>query len=171
MNTLIVWIAQGLGVGRIPIAPGTFGSVLGILFFLGLVSWGPIFFAISILLSIFFSAWFCGAAEKILNQKDPGSIVLDEIIALPICFITWVAIFFSHHDTWPSASYFVSKQTWLMTAGVFVLFRIFDVSKPWPVKQSQNLPGGWGVTMDDVLAAVYVNICCAVYYLVLRPVI
>ena len=48
-------------------------------------------------------------------------------------------------------------RTWPLTLGVFALFRFFDVVKPWPVRQSQALPGGWGITVDDALAAVYVN--------------
>ena len=52
---------------------------------------------------------------------------------------------------------FAQKQNWLATLGVFAAFRFFDVLKPWPIRQSQSLPGGWGVTVDDALAAVYVN--------------
>ena len=51
-----------------------------------------------------------------------------------------------------------------MTLGVFALFRFFDVLKPWPVQQSQSLPGGWGVTIDDVLAAIYVNLAVLLVY-------
>jgi phosphatidylglycerophosphatase A len=168
MNRMIVWVAQGLGIGRIPVAPGTFGSVLGILYFIGLVATGPILFSLLAFLGIFVSVAFCGAAEKIMGEKDPGSVVIDEIIALPICFATWVSIFWSQHQAWPSAGYFVSSQNWPITVGIFVLFRLFDVWKPWPVRQSQDLPGGWGVTIDDVLAAGYVNLAFVIYYLLIR---
>ena len=53
---------------------------------------------------------------------------------------------------------------WPLTLGVFALFRFFDVVKPWPVRQSQSLPGGWGVTVDDALAAVYVNLTVLAAY-------
>lgn len=171
MNRAILFIAQGLGIGRIPVAPGTFGSVLGVLFFLGIVGSGPLLFGLAVLLSIPLSAKFCGDAEKIMGKKDPGSVVLDEIIALPICFIAWLVILFLHKSPWPHASYFLSKQNWPITVGIFVFFRIFDVWKPWPVRGSQSLPGGWGVTIDDVLAAVYVNVCFVAYYLALHPAI
>jgi phosphatidylglycerophosphatase A len=58
----------------------------------------------------------------------------------------------------PGLGYFFSGKNLLWTLGVFVAFRLFDVLKPWPVNKSQGLPGGWGVTMDDLLAAGYVNV-------------
>jgi len=64
----------------------------------------------------------------------------------------------------PAPEYFFSQGTWLLTLGVFAAFRFFDVLKPWPVRQSQSLPGGWGVTMDDLLAAVYVNVAALLFY-------
>ena len=75
---------------------------------------------------------------------------------MPVCFVSWIGLYFFHNGTLPLPSYFVSKRNWLFTLGVFAGFRLFDIWKPWPVRQSQNLPGGWGVTVDDVLAALYV---------------
>ena len=66
----------------------------------------------------------------------------------------------------PAAEYFFSRQTVLFTLGIFVLFRLFDIAKPWPVRGSQSLPGGWGVTVDDLLAAVYVNLVVLLVFLV-----
>jgi len=158
MNRLILWLAQGFGSGRIPFAPGTFGSVVGLLwFYLLLLPRNSAVFVVGAVAGIFLSVWLCGAGEKILNQRDPGSIVLDEIIAIPMCFGSWLAWVYFKTETWPAAEYFFTEKNLWMTIGVFVLFRLFDIAKPWPVKQSQNLPGGWGVTLDDVLAAVYVN--------------
>jgi phosphatidylglycerophosphatase A len=159
MNGLILWLAQGFGIGRIPFAPGTFGSVVGLLwFYILLLPKSPFVFLLGIFASIFVSVWLCGAGEKILNQSDPGSIVMDEIIAIPICFGSWLAILFFQKGIWPAPEFFSSGKNIWMTVGVFILFRLFDIAKPWPVKQSQILPGGWGVTIDDVLAAIYVNI-------------
>ena len=78
--------------------------------------------------------------------------VLDEITALPVSFIAWVAFVLWQTGSLPSFAYFFSARTWPLTLGVFVAFRFFDMAKPWPVHQSQSLPGGWGVTIDDVLA-------------------
>ena len=90
--------------------------------------------------------------------------MLDEIAALPVCFLGWVAVQSWQTGSLPAPASFVSAHTWPMTLGVFVAFRFFDVAKPWPVHQSQSLPGGWGVTIDDVLAAVYVNVVVLLVY-------
>lgn len=159
MNRFLLWLAQGFGVGKIPFAPGTFGSFVGLAwFYLLLVPESPIIFVVGILAGIFASVWLCGAGEKILNQRDPGCIVMDEIIAIPICFGSWLAWIYFKANNWPAPDYFFTGKNLWMTLGVFVLFRLFDIAKPWPVKQSQLLPGGWGVTIDDVLAAIYVSI-------------
>jgi phosphatidylglycerophosphatase A len=154
-----LWIAQGFGVGRIPLAPGTFGSVLGMLWFGLLLMTGKLWlFAAGTLAGIAVSVWLCGAAEQRLRQTDPGSVVLDEIVAVPVCFLGWAIMVVCHDGTLPAWTYFVAPQTWPLTLGVFIACRVFDIAKPWPVRQSQSLPGGWGITVDDVLAAVYVNV-------------
>ena len=153
-----LWIAQGFGIGRIPLAPGTFGSLLGLLWFGLLLLTGHLWlFIAGNLAAIALSVWLCGAAEQALGRTDPGCVVLDEIVAMPLCFLGWVAVQSSDTGALPALSTFFSARNWLMTLAVFVAFRFFDVLKPWPVRQSQSLPGGWGVTIDDVLAAVYVN--------------
>jgi len=154
-----LWIAQGFGVGRIPFGPGTFGSLVGVVWFgLLLATRSLLLFAGGTVAGIAFSVWLCGAAEKILGQKDPGSVVLDEIVALPVCFFAWLAILFFKNGSLPVLDDFFAGKNWPLALGVFVAFRFFDVTKPWPVRQSQTLPGGWGITIDDVLAALYVNI-------------
>ena len=154
-----LWIAQGFGIGRIPVAPGTFGSLLGLLWFGLLLRTGsPWLFAIGTIAGIALSVWLCGAAEEALGKRDPGCVVLDEIAALPVSFVAWVVIVLWQTGSLPSCAYFLSASTWPLTLGIFVAFRFFDVAKPWPVYQSQSLPGGWGVTIDDVLASVYVNV-------------
>ena len=162
MNSFILWLAQGGGSGRIPHGPGTFGSLVGMLWFCALLLPGsPWIFAAGVLASVFLSVWVCGRAEIILGQEDPGSVVLDEIIAIPLCFAWWLGVLFFQKGIWPGAAYFFTGRGMLMTAAVFVLFRIADIAKPWPVSQSQSLHGGWGVTLDDVLAALYVNVVLA----------
>ena len=156
MNRFLLWIAQGFGLGRIPVAPGTFGSLAGLAWFALLLatrSWMG--FIGGTLAGLVLSVWLCGLGEAALAKKDPGSVVLDEIVALPVCFAGWLAVLVWKSGAWPGTEYFLAH--WPFTVGVFALFRIFDVLKPWPVKQSQSLPGGWGITLDDALAAVYVN--------------
>ena len=163
---VMVWIAQGFGVGRIPFAPGTFGSLVGLLWFALLLWPGNLWFLVGgIIVGVVVSVWFCGAAEKALNQTDPSSVVLDEIAAIPLCFAVWVGSYMSEHAALPPIDYFVSRGHWPLALWIFAAFRLFDVLKPWPVRQSQKLPGGWGVTVDDVLAALYVNVCVYVVLL------
>lgn len=166
-NRFILWLAQGFGVGRIPSAPGTFGSLVGLLWFGVLLI--PHSFEIylgGMLAGFALSVWICGEAEKILKQKDPGSIVLDEIVAIPLCFF-WVIL---KHRTFDPV--LTIDAYWrpdgsiglLQTLMLFGAFRLFDIWKPWPVSQSQRLPGGWGVTFDDLLAAFYVNLVALFFF-------
>ncbi len=165
MNGLLLWLAQGFGIGRIPFAPGTFGSLVGLLWFLLLLLpqnlWA---FLAGTVAGLALSVRLCGAGEKILQQKDPGSIVFDEIAAVPLCFLGWLAVVLWQTGALPAPEYFFAKQHWPLTLGVFAAFRVFDIVKPWPVRGSQSLPGGWGVTVDDALAAVYVNLMVLAAY-------
>lgn len=161
----IVWVAQGFGAGTFPLAPGTVGSLIGLLWFALLLASGNLWvFVVATFGGICFSVWACGAAERILRQTDPGSVVLDEITAMPLCFWGWIAIRLWHGKALADLDAFFSRQTWPLTLGVFAIFRFFDVVKPWPIRQSQRLPGGWGVTVDDVLAAGYVNVVVLLVY-------
>jgi phosphatidylglycerophosphatase A len=165
VNAFILWLAQGFGIGRIPKTPGTFGSVVGLAWFAALLLTGDLrCYLLGCVLGLALSVWLCGAGEKILKARDPGSIVFDEIAAIPICFIGWVVVQLHHTGAFPSPGNFFSKQHLLPTLGVFAAFRLFDVWKPWPVRQSQSLSGGWGVTVDDALAAVYVNVVVLVVW-------
>jgi len=159
MNRVALWIAQGFGIGRIPIVPGTFGSLLGF-GWLALLLWtGHVWlFIVGTIVGFALSVWLCGLAENILQKKDPGSVVLDEITAFPICFLPWIISFSSEHGTLPPLDLFFHQRTCYGTLAVFVLFRVFDILKPWPIRASQSLAGGWGVTVDDFLAAFEVAI-------------
>ena len=159
MNGVILWFAQGFGAGRIPFAPGTFGSLVGLLWFYVLLRTGNFWIYLAgTLIGLALSVWLCGKAERILNQTDPGSIVLDEITAMPLCFILAVGVpWFKRGD--------LPTPHWLFTLIISLLFRIMDIAKPWPIRRSQNLPGGWGVTIDDALAAIYTAAVSALVWL------
>ena len=160
-RALVIWLAQGFGVGRIPWAPGTFGSVLGLGWFailLLVAQWSPVSAGVIYLGSALASVWTCEAAEILLGEKDPGSIVLDEIVALPTCFLGWVFYLWLQLGELPSVEFFFGVKTCFLALGTFLAFRFFDIAKPWPIKQSQAWSHGWGVVMDDQLAAVYVNV-------------
>ena len=158
----MLFIAQGAYVGRAPLAPGTFGSLVGIVWCLVLLSTGAPCLVIGCVAGVASSVALCDLAARWLGDPDPGSVVLDEIISVPLCFGVWLLLFQRDQGHWPGIEFFRLPQAWLLLGRIFVAFRVFDIWKPWPVYQSQRLPGGWGVTIDDVLAAGFVNLVSAV---------
>ena len=168
-DSVILWAAQGFGIGRIPVAPGTWGSLLGAGWLLALLSPGQLWIYIAgLILSSFFSVWVCGRAEKILGRTDPGSVVMDEIIAVPLCFAAWIGSFTIQTGHFPNPGALLEPDNLPVFIGLTIAFRFFDIAKPWPVRQSQCLPGGWGITIDDLLAAVYVNLTYLIGVLLFR---
>jgi phosphatidylglycerophosphatase A len=158
VNALLIFVAQGFGAGRIPKAPGTVGTLVGLGWFALLHATGHIaVFGAGALLGLAAAVWLCGRAERILGRPDPSSVVLDEIAAFPLCFaLPAVGVAWTHGGDLANVGQLYHQWPhWLWT---FAAFRLFDIWKPWPVRQSQRLPGGWGVTADDVLAALYVNL-------------
>jgi phosphatidylglycerophosphatase A len=156
---LVIWLAEGFGVGRFPYGPGTIGSFLGLIWFALLVLPASLtVFFVGLAAGLFLSVVLCGAAERVSGRKDPESVVLDEITALPICFIPWLLIEYGRLQQMPSPGFFFGSRTIWMSFILFGLFRLLDIWKPWPIRPSQKLPGGWGVTIDDVLAATFVAV-------------
>jgi phosphatidylglycerophosphatase A len=135
----ILFISQGAYAGRSPVAPGTAGTIVGIFLYMAMKNLAPgPYFAICVLLAIF-GAWFAGRAESILGAKDSASIVIDEIAGFIL------------------AMFMVPTSRGYLAAG-FLLFRAFDIMKPWPLKRLQDLHGGVGVMLDDIGAGIYTNI-------------
>lgn len=126
-------------------APGTWGSVAAIplyaVFFVPLL---PVPFLLLNLLLLYLAVLICGEAEVRLGQRDPGRIVLDEFAAFPLCFLGF---------TIPAGTI---GAPWIL--GGFLLFRLFDIAKPFWISRLQRLPGGWGVVADDVAAAIATNL-------------
>lgn len=146
---IALFVATGAYVGKIPFAPGTFGSLLGLLicFLLSLVSLSVA--ALVAIVLVLVAVWASEHAERLMGKKDPGSVVIDEIAGMVIAVI---GIQFS-----------------VMTAiSGFVLFRLLDIIKPPPVRFFQDdLPGGAGIVMDDVAAGIIANILLRAICLVL----
>ncbi len=159
MNRLILLVAQGLGTGLSTKAPGTFGTLLGIpLFILLLLPKSLTFFVAMMLLTSIAAVYFCTRAESILKERDPASVVIDEIVAVPACFSGWVSTIYFSTGKMPDWLYFFDSKNITWTIGIILLFRFFDIVKPWPIGPSQDLPKGWGITIDDLIAALFVNI-------------
>ena len=123
-----------------PFAPGTAGTIVGIPLYLifSHLSWPP--YLIWVLLLSSFAVYVSGKAEEIFNEKDSSSIVIDEIAGLQ----------FTMFLVMPAASHIFCG---------FLLFRFFDITKPFPCRFCERkLPGGYGVVADDIVAGVYANI-------------
>ena len=132
------------GVGYLPLMPGTFGSLVGVAIFVALtrVAGGTILLLVAILVFTFAGIWAGTRTEEISGHKDPGKIVVDEVagqlIALiPLLFVKW-------------------SITTVMVS--FILFRFFDIVKPYPANRLQDLEGGVGVMCDDLVAGAYAAI-------------
>lgn len=139
-NEIIVALATGLYTGYIPVAPGTFGTVVAVPLCYLLSLFGALGGLIFIVIFAGIAVWISTEAEKILNEKDSGRIVIDEIAGFLVTL------------------YLVPFTVVTLVAG-FLFFRVADITKPFPIKRLESdLPGGWGVVADDVLAGVYANI-------------
>jgi phosphatidylglycerophosphatase A len=115
-----------------------------------------------IVLGFFLAVWIGQRGEKILQKTDPGSIVIDEITAMPLAFLPVVLLSQSDGTTEPAAAFFSGKAL-LFPALAFVFFRFFDIVKPLGIARVQKAPGGWGLALDDHLAALATAIMLLVY--------
>jgi len=153
-DALIILLAQGFGSGRLPWGPGTWGSLIGVGWLIALLTLGSAtVWIIANLAAVLGAVAICSRAEIVLGQHDPGSVVLDEIVAVPLTFLgPWIAL-----GIWPIGvaghPIEVCQRFWPELLVGFLAFRVFDIAKPGPIGRIQYLPAGWGVVADDVLAA------------------
>jgi phosphatidylglycerophosphatase A len=142
MERLAIAIATAFGVGYVPVAPGTFGSAAGLVVWWALPP-SPVVQSIGSI--ALFAVGTCSAhvAERHFNNTDPGPVVIDEVMGMLITLIG-------------------SPLTLTAAVAGFLLFRLFDVIKPYPANRLENLHGGLGIMADDAMAAVYANIALRV---------
>jgi phosphatidylglycerophosphatase A len=133
----IHFLSLGFGSGLVPIAPGTVGTVAAIPVFLLLHTLDLTSYLIAVLISFVIGVYICGETSKVLGVEDHPAIVWDEVVGYLITMILappgilWIAI-------------------------GFILFRIFDILKPWPIRVlDRRLKGGMGIMLDDVLAGIF----------------
>ena len=144
---MVVSIARVGPFGRARHAPGTWGSVAGLMYFTvffarkDFATWENLFFSA---IGLYFAVAMCGEAEFRLGRRDPGEVVLDEFVAIPLCFLGWQ----SFGDVVPGWA-----MPWSVFLAGFALFRLFDIAKPLGINKLQDLPSGWGVAVDDTAAA------------------
>jgi phosphatidylglycerophosphatase A len=137
-DRIAYWPAVGFGLGLVPRAPGTFGSLLGpplvwAVIHSGLSLRNQVLLALGLIL---LGVPICASGARTLKSEDPSAVVYDEIVAFLLVFI-WVPL------------------TLLTAVLGFALFRLFDIWKPWPISRVEKLPGGWGIMADDLVAALF----------------
>ena len=137
---VILFLSSGCLLGNMPFAPGSFGTLAGLPICWLLSGIDPWISFILILLTVPFAVWIAGEAEKILGKKDPGAIVIDEIVGMAL---TLAGLPFN-----------------ATTAGLgFILFRALDITKPFPIRfLERRFKGGTGIVLDDMAAGIIANI-------------
>ncbi len=158
------------GVGYFPLAPGTWGSMVGVVIYVFLVwlesvlialyvpqgwteaqvtAWVHFGNLLAFLVFCLVGIWAASRATVLMNHKDPSQAVVDEVIGQ---LLTFLFIPFTY--------------SWKFILAGFLLFRLFDIWKPYPIDSLQNLPAGIGVCADDLLAGVYAGLCLSLIYAV-----
>ncbi len=149
MKFLSKLVSTFFGLGFIPFAPGTLTSIAVVLlykYYLYRLSW-PVYALILILLFII-GVYASTKYSSALNKKDPRKIVIDEALGQLLVL-------------------FRMSDAWFPVLSCFVLFRVFDIAKPFPIKKIEKVSAGWGIMLDDVVAAVYAGVIVNLY-LILR---
>lgn len=154
------------GVGYLPLAPGTYGSLLAVGFYTFLANtFRPFRYSanlesseftvaaihaailLALLLYILLGIWSANRSIELLGNTDAPQAVVDEVIGQLIVFL-----------------FIPFTTSWVLIGSAFVLFRLFDIWKPYPIDYLQELPGGIGVCADDMLAGVYAGVCLSIVY-------
>ena len=138
MNFLAIALATALGAGYAPVAPGTFGSAVGLLLWWLLPQSAAVQFA-AIVIVFALGSWSGSVAERHFKRTDPGQVVLDEVLGMQITL-------------------FLNPVGWTGALIGFLLFRVADIIKPYPANRLEALHGGFGIMADDAMAAVYSNL-------------
>jgi len=137
LDHLAVLIATVGGVGRAPLAPGTVASLVTVVF-LGFVPFSRTGLVVFFVVVVVVGTWAAHLAERVIGGKDPGAIVIDEVAGMTLSVIAFP----------------LPLTTEVLAAGL-ALFRLFDVIKPPPARESQRIKGGVGVMIDDLIAGLY----------------
>ncbi len=135
------FLAFGLGFGLVPKAPGTAGTLMAVALYIPLSHLPLLVYGMVIVLAFGLGIWICERTSHDLGVHDHGAIVWDEVVGY------WIAMFMA-----PAA------LLWIVVG--FVLFRLFDILKPWPIKWiDSKMKGGIGIMLDDVLAGIMTALC------------
>jgi phosphatidylglycerophosphatase A len=146
-RVLPLTLATWFGTGHFPWGPGTAGSLTALLIAIALHAWfgaGRLTFAVLILILLYPAIWASTHTARILDTEDPGLIVIDEVLG------QWLTLLGA------------TTLNWKTFLAAFLLFRLFDIWKPWPIRRFENLPAGLGIVADDLAAGA----CAAIVLLI-----
>ena len=133
-------LATWFGVGLAPVISGTFGTLAAVPLILLLNYFGEWYGVIALVVVTVVAIWASDRTQGLLGKTDPSEVVIDEVAGFLVTMLLLPAS--------------------LVNVGLgFILFRFFDIVKPWPVRQSERLKGGVGIVVDDLLAGVYAHLC------------
>jgi phosphatidylglycerophosphatase A len=136
----IMFLATGFYLGKMPVAPGTFGSLLGLPLWIVLSKFEIVFAFSCLTVFILFATGVAHKASRLLKQKDPGCVVIDEIAGMAVTIAGL-------------------PLSWATIIAGFIVFRTLDIGKPFPVRWvDRHVKGGVGIVMDDVLAGIIGNV-------------
>jgi phosphatidylglycerophosphatase A len=140
-NSIWKLIVSGFGLGYSPVAPGTMGAIGALFLAILLIRYAPYPYLILACLSLIFTILGIIGSDKLryLWGKDPSRIVVDEMVGMWISLM-WVG------------------SNWIPLFSAFIIFRFFDIVKPFGIRKTEQLPGGLGVMADDILAGIYTNL-------------
>jgi phosphatidylglycerophosphatase A len=145
LHTPAGFLAFGFGAGLSRFAPGTMGTIVAVPFIYLLRLLPPAGFWALLFILFLLGIYLCGITARRLREHDPGGIVWDEMVAY-----------------WLTVSLVPVQWPWLLAG--FVLFRLFDIFKPWPIRQAERFfRGGFGIMVDDIIAAIYAMAVLAVF--------
>jgi len=140
MIRLAFAIATVFKAGYIPIAPGTVGSIIGLLVFWLIKDYASFTIEMFVATALFFAGvWASTIVEQTLERHDPGVVIVDEVVGMLVALM-------------------LLPSTITVIFLAFLLFRVFDIIKPYPARWCEQLSRGWGIMMDDVVAGLYVNV-------------
>jgi phosphatidylglycerophosphatase A len=148
-SSMVKFLLSGFGSGWLPLAPGTWGSAVAILMAWPITFLPPIWHTtvLSLLVVVFLWIGVKGSVQVEHEWgKDPKQTVIDEMVGI------WVTLL-------------GGPLSWIHLLAAFVLFRVFDIAKPFGIRRLESLGQGWGVMLDDVLAGVYANIVIQIWIL------
>ena len=136
---MVLALSSWFGLGFIPGAPGTFAALGALPLVVVMNKLGVLYGALYLLAFIAVALWVSDRARQYVLQDDPQEIVIDEVAGLLVTF-------------------FLLPSSWLGLLLGFVLFRVFDISKPFPIRRLEKIRGGAGIVLDDIVAGIYANL-------------